>query len=212
MMKKLPMITLVIIIIELIIGVICRTTFTNYNDLKYYNVALIEEEFLQDIQENLDEQYEKSKYIVKVKCISDVTFSFLRTYQLVEIEKVFKGSELTKGEQINVSTYSSRIYFDDMSVNMGFVNAMNKGEEYLVFLSEVKKSEEYATQIYLTPETIVTPIFAYDNHQNAIVPAKYEDYLIVNYTDVENNEFFATSEEGVSILNDVKQRLIRKYN
>ena len=93
--------------------------------------------------------------------------------------------------------------------NMGFVNKMEKGKTYLVFLDKRAKN----TNIYVTQDDIfIKTIFSYENiKNNECIPISKEQYSI-KYADAKNNEFFITSEKGIKAMEKYKQSLIQKYN
>lgn len=215
-MKKLIIAAAVLFIVEAVAGAVCRTTFTNYDDMEDYNVATISGEYVSGLGESYIDALENSDYILKVRCTSDMAFAFLITYQPVEVETVFKGVDVSAGDVINVMRSSSQIFGEDdgdgiRSVNMGFANEMNKDEEYLIFLDEVRTSRETGEVMYVTPEVIMTPIFSYSEHTNIIPEQPYEDNTYVPYTAVADNEFFIDSQEGFDKMNEIKQMLTAKY-
>ncbi|MBQ3584392.1 MAG: hypothetical protein IJA27_06735 [Lachnospiraceae bacterium] len=212
MLKKLSAIVLSAMIISGIIGGICRNSYVNCDELEYYKVGLMADELVLNLKDRMEKTLDESTYILKVKCIDEVEFSFKRTYQAVQIEKVYKGENISTGECINISMISSNVYQDDMSINMGFVNKMMVGEEYLVFLGQKVVSIEYGTEIYMTPDYIMAPVFSYKEHNNVIVDSLFEDSLYAYYKDVSENEFFVESEEALNILLGIKNNLIEKYD
>jgi hypothetical protein len=210
-MKKLFITSIIVMVLSMIPGVYCKKSFIRQDDLSQYKVALLDGEYAETMSDEYIKKIEKSEYILKVRCISDVTFSYLRTYQEVEVEKVFQGKNISEGDNIFISVADSYIFFSDMSINMGFVNAMNKDEEYLVFIAEKQKSKELSFSIYTPCETLLSPVFSYSEHDN-VIPEEYDPNIpYVSYTSVMGNEFFVGSEEGLKNIINIKESLISKY-
>lgn len=206
-MKKYFMISIIIFFPLVIIGCMVRGTFVNANDLSYYTVATADVQILDILERNIDDIEERSEYIMKVRCKSSSQFVFKKTYQEVEVLKVFRGdSDVKKGDKINISPASSCIFTDDGSINMGFINEMRIEEEYLVFLDEPKSSIELGISIYPTVEFIMTMIFAYDDIETSIAQKGY-----VPYTDVKAYEIFADSQSVIDKFLKIKENLLEKY-
>ena len=97
---------------------------------------------------------------------------------------------------------------------LNFVNKMDVGEKYLVFLDkEVVKGSE----IYVPSEDFFfSPFFSYKSKNN--VPAgideeySYKGYgHAVQYKKLKNNEFFGDTSECIEKFNNIKSYLIKKY-
>ena len=207
-MKRITIITILMLIPAIIVGIIGKCSYTNHNNLSYYTVATIDEELLSFVYHSKEDIQESSSYILKVKCTSDTQFSFKLTYQEAEVIEVYKGKDkMQKGNMIRISPVSSCIFSDDNSINMGFVNEMEKGKEYLVMLGEEKSSLELKQSIYPTVECMITMIFAYDEIENKVAKEGY-----VPYTEVESSEVFADSQEAIDLFEQMKTELLEKYS
>ena len=193
-MRKIGILTCIIFLPVLVIGFMVRGTFVNANDLSYYTVATAGAHIVTALENNAETIGEGSAYILKVKCKSDTQFLFKKTYQEVEVVKVFQGKEdVAKGDVINISPAASHIFSDDDSINMGFVNEMRVGKEYLVFLDEKKTSVELGISIYPTVEFIMTMIFGYEDMENNANAVGY-----VLYEEVKDCEFFSETKTSSS--------------
>lgn len=210
-MKKIAVIMFVITIISGVIGVVCKRSYINRTDLGYYQIGLFPDEMAAIMADRMETAIEESEYIIKVRCIGKEEFSFVLTYQPAVIEKVFKGKDLNAGDNINISKYSSYVFKTPPSINMGFVNTMEEGKEYLVFLNSKAESIEFGTEIYITADTTVAPVFSYDSHNNVIVDSISDTGLIAMYSDVAENEFFAESQKALDAFLKVKNDMINKY-
>lgn len=210
-MKKIAVVMFVISIISGVIGVVCKRSYINRTDLGYYQIGLFPDEMSDMLADTMEAAIKESQYILRVRCIGREEFSFVLTYQPVIIEKVFKGKDLNAGDNINISKYSSCVFKKPPSINMGFVNTMEEGKEYLVFLNSKAESIEFGTEIYITADTTVAPVFSYDRYDNVIVDTISDTGLIAMYSDVAENEFFAESQKGLDAFLKVKNNMINKY-
>lgn len=96
--------------------------------------------------------------------------------------------------------------------NLGFVNNMKIGEEYLVIMEyEVTKLDEQEIATLLSDFSFF-PVFAYeDSGSYQINPYTEPGYLWVSYKGLENNEFFAESDEVYQKLMQMKYELIAEF-
>lgn len=73
---------------------------------------------------------------------------------------------LFTGKEIYITKSGWRYYFDLMAMDYGFVNKMQEGKEYLVFLDSRKDTTLDRTvdlEVYDLGEYIVDPIFVMKN-------------------------------------------------
>lgn len=206
-MKKMALITVIMLIPAVITGLWCRSTFVYCNELKYYKVSPVDTSVIEIVAKNLETLTDESVYVLKVKCISEPLFTFKRMYQRVEVLEIFKGDGIDAGDVINITACSSRIFTEDNRINMGFVNAMHQDKDYLVLLNEREDVKEIELKLYPTAEALITLIFVYENTVNA--PAG--EVVYVPYTKLQDNELFARTQEGLEIFLDIKQKVMEKY-
>lgn len=204
-MKKLVITTIALWTLAIGVGIFARASFVNKNSLEEYTVATVNETVLSPVYEDLNLIVEQSYHILRVRCKSEVQFSFKLTYQEVEVLEVFSGDK-SVGERINISPSSSCIFSDDDSINLGFVNAMKVGEEYLVFLADEQYSVELEKVIYPTITCNITMIFSYDDIENVVVNKIY-----VPYEEVKNSEIFARTKEAEELFLKIKGELLEAY-
>lgn len=153
---------------------------------------------------------DNSKYILKVKPISDPEFDY-QTYSIdCEVINVFKqDEEVSVGDTIKVS-FDGYYFFEDIkSFNIGFANFMDKDYEYLIFLSKKLVSEVYDYPVYKIAAYSFAPIFNYTDLSNVII----EDTMDINasgakyycyYNDVKNNEYFVMDRELEKLVYEFK--------
>lgn len=207
-MKKIVILTILMLIPAFIVALIVRSSFTEKDDLDYYVVATADEELMKTYYDSFKTVEDNCCYILKIKCVSDVKFIFKQTYQEGEVVEIFKGNnKINIGDKINIMPASSRIYIDDNSVNMGFVNAMQEEKEYLVFLGEKLTSVELSMDMYPTEEALFTTLFSYTDIPNEVFKSGY-----VNYGEVKEFEVFVTSTNAIDLFLELKMSLIEKYN
>lgn len=207
------------LVIAIIVGVIFRQTYTNVtaepNVLDNFSVALwdfdmVSPDFLQLIGENLS----SSNLIIRAKSDGEMKYSFKNNKQYIEVIEVYKGDELNAGDQIAVTSHSWLFFFDEMRANVGFVNVMQPGHEYLIFLDQqLETLETEKDTIYLLQESIISPIFNYEDQGNDKIISIDDPYdRYVPYEEVKDNEFFVSSEEALEALMELKHELLEQYS
>lgn len=200
------------------IGIHTRMSYKDLNDekepLNNFVVGLMNTKLVESGVESMSESLEKSNFILAVECKEDVNFKYSCATQNVEVKKIFKGDNISVGDNIDICTVRNLFMSKSMYVqgkpcaNMGFVNKMDKGKMYLVFLD--KKAEN--TNIFVTDEELfVKPVFLYDNRKNNVCTPVSKEQYSAKYTDIKNNEFFITSEKGINAMEKYKEELIKEY-
>ncbi len=212
-MKKWIAATATIIAILIIAACICRASFTHYDTLEHFDVALLNDDMLGIVRSSVTGMTGRSSNIVRVRCTSEVKLADKVSMQSAEVVHVFKGDDIKEGEEILILPFNSWIFGDDKSINMGFVNAMMPGDEYLAFLNDAYKVIDKDYVIYETTEALMSPIFSYKDHENVIPDIQdIGEGSYVEYGLVENNEFFVGSEKVNDELKMLKDEIMRKYS
>lgn len=176
--------------------------------------------------ENLSEEeqweYDMAKnreanYILRVVPIENMEVIFMDTLQKVEVLEVYRGDGLAIGDEIFITAYSGLTQVNQSTdigvintVNMGFVNELKSGEEYLVFLNSKINTVDSKEIVYQAPEYIITPFFSCTERDNNIAITESEESTYVSYSEVSSNEFFVSSQLGIEALNDLKSYLLNK--
>lgn len=212
--------TLVIFIVAAIVGGVEKRTYTNIaaeeNPLEHFKVGIFwgDEEYYSRLNSSEFEERvrEESSYIVKVKAVSDLQFEFYYTSQLFEIEEVYQGEGLSEGEVITIALGS--LFFDEepWQVNMGYANQKEKGKEYLVYLEKEIENPFSDYRVFLIPGFMVAPIFAYEDGQSQPTSEIGITGQTVPYTLVEDNEYFAQTQEALDALLTYKEHMMEGYN
>lgn len=215
-MKKISFyIFIILILFPVVSGIICKRSFTNISDFEEpfndFKIGLIERDLAYNTKNYIDNDLENdSKYILKVTPIKNANLYFMCYTEPVRVLEVYKGDGLNIGDEIQILRRSSRVFWDlnnTKSVNVGFVNFMNKDEEYLVFLHDKIEDKD----VYKTAECLITTIFSYNSHENIIIGKDENDENIATYKDVKYNEFFVSDTDALNVLNEAKKEMIIKY-
>ncbi|WP_157065217.1 hypothetical protein [Amphibacillus sediminis] len=195
-------------------GIFFRQTYTNVtaeaNPLEHFSVALWDFDMSPNLIESMRKELPKSKSIIRVSANGAMDYTFKNNIQFVEIEEVYRSSELKRGDQIGVMSTDWCLFFDNMSANLNFINVMQPGEEYLIFLDEQLETLDPEEKIYLLPEFIIPPIFNYQDKDHTILSVT-EDDRYVPYVSVKDNEFFVSSDEALAALMALKHELLEQY-
>lgn len=192
MSRRLRIIFIFLIFVSVVLGLYKRQSYTNItaepNMMDYFTVAQLDTMMISDnFREVLGEELPNSNIIIRVKASGQIAHHFRLNEQYVEVLEVYRGDDqLDIGDKIGVISWGWLFFFDDMSANMGFVNFMEEGEEYLLFLEEKVDTLEPSDNVYLVVDTIVSPVFAYRDRNNIIVE-RDEEISYVPFSEVSQN-------------------------
>ena len=200
------------------LGIYSKTTYTNItskdNYLDDFLVAEIIEEVSANTCEGLMNTLPTAPIIVSVSPIDNIEHLFGQSQQRVKIVKVFKGNELCEGDEIYITSDRWSVIIRDNSkkIERGFVNILKRGENYLAFLDTMLPQREEDTPVYkLYNSTRISPVFCYNSLENTLIAPNSSDTTYVNYYLVSNNEFFATSQESLEPILQLKKYMIERY-
>jgi len=177
-------------------------------------IVTVPENICLEETENLSVNLPQVPVIIRVSVLEDVEHIGGTSRQLVKVEDVYKGTEPAVGQDIYLtcSRWSLSLYSEPYSIERGFVNIMEVGEEYLVFIeNQVDGLGEKIPVYQVYVENAFTPIFSYQEHENNICETGGES-TYVKYNQVCENEFFATTQKGMDALVGLKNEMIEKYN
>lgn len=201
-----------------VFGIFEKRTYTNIAEDKSYldelYVAQLPENICLEETENLSVNLPQVPVIIRVSVLEDVEHIGGTSRQLVKVEDVYKGTEPAVGQDIYLtcSRWSLSLYSEPYSIERGFVNIMEVGEEYLVFIENQADGLGEKIPVYqVYVENAFTPIFSYQEHENNICETGGES-TYVKYNQVCENEFFATTQKGMDALVGLKKEMIEKYN
>ena len=221
-MRKILLITTSLLcVIAATIGLFQRQTYTNITAkadyMDHFKIAILGDGFAEDLPDFLMTELPNAKYIVRVKAKGKVEHLFEANKEQVEVLEVYKGNDIHVGNDIfilhgrfcfNIKFKSSRV----TSVELGFVNFMKKGDEYLVFLDQkaMTANPDDNNNYPLFGGFIIAPIFNYEDKENNLIKTS-DDNPYVPYKEVRQNEFFVRSNERLQKLENLKHNLIKKY-
>lgn len=214
----------IVVIVLIILGCTFRTTYTDIQKkdsfMAEFEVGAVPENMVEDwCNFILDEAHNPENIILRVKTVDNEFFDFLAEKQKVEIEYIFQkgNSSVSVGDICYICRGANCLMYSGKKngsnyANLGFVNSMKVGEEYLVIMqAEVSKLDEHEITTLLT-DTSFFPIFAYkDSESYQINPFTEPGSIWVPYKGMENNEFFAESDEVYQKLMNMKHDLVSEF-
>ena len=144
--KYATFITCIIAIVLMVIGIIYKFSYEDYNEqvepLDDFIVGLMPDELAEMQIIKLDEQLANSNIIIAAECIDAPLWRFGCITERIKVKQVFKGNGLQVGDVMDVAREANCIFSDIKtdgmeSINMSFVRAMIPGETYLIFLDVI---------------------------------------------------------------------------
>lgn len=151
--------------------------------------------------------------VLCVEALEDVEYLFLAGRQKVCIRKVYAGDSIEEGQEIYVTSPSWLLSMDiePHSVELGFVNTMKTGDDYLIFLTDTVEDFYSSIPVYMLYEgSIITPVFSYEERQNTILETGNENTYVL-YKEVKENEFFTTDQKGLAAWLELKNAMLNLY-
>ncbi len=216
-------ITIIVTTILLFCGLYEKSNYEDFNRMNdtmdKFAVGRLSEKMV-DIQVNIyNELIHDSNYILAVRCEGNEHFRFSSVTQTVSVLQVFKGNTICAGDTLDIARASNSIILQTDAtpdnkylINMGFVNFMIPGRNYLVFLDSCLEPVNGEIIYRQSSDFILSPIFCYDKIENQIpVFDETATSTYIPYTDVCNNEFFVVTIEANQKLEDLKKELIAIY-
>lgn len=213
--------TAVIIIGIAAFGIHQKQSYTNLfskpDALNSFQVAEFPEAMIPTISGQLLEELPKSSIIIRGIATGEKDYLFRVNQQTVSIQQVYQGGDdIQPGEEIHVASRTGFVFRDNPNgrlAELGFVNEMRAGMEYLIFLE--KKIDTLKTDdqrdVYRLAEALITPIFGYEDRENVIVDVSQNYSTYVDYSSVSGNEFFMTTQTGLNEIINIKRQLLIKY-
>ena len=209
---------LLIVIVVTAFGMYEKKTYTDIAEDKSYldeiYVAQLPENICLDEAENLSKSLPQVPVILRVSVLGDVEHIGGTSRQLVKVEEVYKGTDLKVEQEIYITCrrWSLSLYSEPYSIERGFVNIMEVGEEYLAFIENQVDGLGEKIPIYqIYVENAFTPIFSYREHENNVCETG-SGSTYVKYNQVRENEFFAATQRGMDALVGLKKEMVEKYN
>lgn len=215
------MVTIVLFILCGIWGGIEKQNYTRIANekqpLNFFSVGVFQDESIEILN---SEEYQKSleqetKYVLKVKAVSALNFEFLHTSQLFEVEEVYQGEGIDKGETISIALENGNLFFESglRTANLGFANTKKIDKEYLVYLNEELIIPKSQYRVFTVSGLLVAPFFAYELEQSKPLSEMgyKKEQVEVRYNEICDNAYFAYSRKGLDALLAYRERMIKKY-
>ncbi|MCM1193574.1 MAG: hypothetical protein NC123_11485 [Butyrivibrio sp.] len=201
----------------MILGIVKRQTYTDMTKQEGYlpglQVGELPEDFAQIQCDRLSESLPEAPVILKVEATGELEHLFHVDRQRAVIREVYAGGGLEQGEEIYLySVHWSLLLEGDLNaLERGYVNILETGTEYLVFAEAVTEDPtETPALVKLYDDFAVAPVFCCEERQNVAIPTgEFSTY--VPYGEVMGNEFFATSERVLQLLEELKERMLELY-
>lgn len=203
-------------------GMSKRGTYTDIRAQENYMdslpVAELPEAMAEGVCEQMLERLPDAPIILRVLITGEIEHFAGVGRQKARILQIYAGDGLSVGVGQEIYLYAQSWHLslsaeEDFvdSVERGFINVLQTGEEYLAFArQEAPALERGVPVIEVWDDFAVVPVFSYKRHENKVAPVS-EENTYVPYTAVKGNEFFATSEKAIKSLEAVKSALLEKY-
>ena len=207
-------------------GLYERKSYTDYTHrsdlLNLIQVAELSEEIAKENAAVMIEDLPNSGIIVRVTATGEYIPRFQAGQQSAIVQKVYQGDKVSVGQEIYITTTRWNYIFKASSVDtnedkrviaqMGFVNRMEAGKDYLVFLDhKMETLDNDDSTFQLADEYLIAPIFSYDTHENVTIEIPEGQPTYVDYSDVKNNEFFACTKKALEYMLGIKYEMLTLY-
>ncbi len=181
-----------------------------YSDGTYDNlrVGCIPEGAEQNIEFWSKNVSEVSNVILRVRASGERDIVFRNGKQYVTVLEVIKGDGMVKaGDDIAVAG-EGHVFAEIGGMNIGYVNFMQKDNEYLIFL-EGKARELYKGEVVYAIHYDANLLFPYINvADKSSVPTGSQECLYEEYRD---NEYFCTTQDVLDLVLEYKENILEQY-
>lgn len=203
-----------------------RTTLTDYTEegnWEEYQVAPMPEAVGLDKVRVMREYLPESPYILRVEVLGDLELTNGIGQQKVKAAQIYAGDGLETGEEFYLYNYAWNVGFFERykSLERGYVNVLEVGREYLVFLQGEVDTLNSPIPVYQCMEGVrlsddnwidfMSPIFCYDQMENVPVVYTGEWETGVTYTQGRDNEFFGKTEKLIEAWEQMKEEFLQMY-
>ncbi|MBM6896481.1 hypothetical protein H9X86_03735 [Pseudoflavonifractor capillosus] len=161
--------------------------------------------------------------ILRVEVLGDLEVLPGEAQQKVKVKQVYAGEDLQVGQEFYLYERGWSISFvEPYSIERGFVNVMDVGREYLVFVSKEIDTLDSSLPVYQSCSGVesstgewvrfsLSPVFCYDHIDNAVAIPSGIGGTALPYAQVKDNEFFGTTPEVVEAWEQLKAEMLQKY-
>lgn len=218
-MKKKIIIGLSIILVVILagVGVIFRMNVKNtYNTEEGRDdlyIAVMDKSIAEGPLDHQKEILQASPVIIKAKSLGGSEYVYKNLKQEVEVQQVIKGDgQISEGDRVYVVGTGERYTNQngDKCVNCKFMNFMQAGDEYLIFLQEkVDWEVEDDIAVYSMNFDAITLQYVNLNKNQTEISTNEERFQL--YKDVKHLEFYTNDIEVLNKWNQIKSELIEEY-
>lgn len=207
-------------------GLCQKQTYTNLlsqpEALNMLRVAEFPEALVPTMAEQALKELPESPIIIRATAMAEKDYLFSLNLQKVSVQQVYRGEGIEPGDEvqialntkftINAQTIEGMVA-DEKIAELHFVNEMEEGKDYLIFLEKkidpLDKREQQA--IYRVVESVITPVFGYEERENKIVDVSESISTYIDYELVKDNEFFVTSQKTLDGFMELKKQLLAQF-
>ena len=207
-------------------GLCQKQTYTNLlsqpEALNMLRVAEFPEALVPTMAELALKELPESPIIIRATAMAEKDYLFSLNLQKVSVQQVYRGEGIEPGDEvqialntkftINAQTIEGMVA-DEKIAELHFVNEMEEGKDYLIFLEKkidpLDKREQQA--IYRVVESVITPVFGYEERENKIVDVSKSISTYIDYELVKDNEFFVTSQKTLDGFMELKKQLLAQF-
>lgn len=207
-------------------GLCQKQTYTNLlsqpEALNMLRVAEFPEALVPTMAEQALKELPESPIIIRATAMAEKDYLFSLNLQKVSVQQVYRGEGIEPGDEvqialntkftINAQTIEGMVA-DEKIAELHFVNEMEEGKDYLIFLEKkidpLDKREQQA--IYRVVESVITPVFGYEERENKIVDVSKSISTYIDYEMVKDNEFFVTSQKTLDGFMELKKQLLAQF-
>lgn len=216
-----------VIVIGIAIWGLCqKQTYTDLlsqpEALNMLRVAEFPEALVPTVAEQALKELPESPIIIRATAMAEKDYLFSLNLQKVSVQQVYRGEGIEPGDEvqialntkftINAQTIEGMVA-DEKIAELHFVNEMEEGKDYLIFLEKkidpLDKREQRA--IYRVVESVITPVFGYEERENKIVDVSESISTYIDYKLVKDNEFFVTSQKTLDGFMELKKQLLAQF-
>lgn len=175
-----------------------------------------------NIVERMRDYLPLAPYILRVEVLEGLEMSAGEGQQKVKVCQVYQGQGVEVGEEFYL--YHSAwwaSFHSEKSLGRGYVNILQVGREYLVFLMGEIDTLNSPFPVYRCMEGIalsedswvdfMAPVFCYDHIDNMAVPFMGQWGSGVLYAQVRNNEFFGATDKLIEAWEQMKEEFLQMY-
>lgn len=207
-------------------GLCQKQTYTNLlsqpEALNMLRVAEFPEALVPTMAEQALKELPESPIIIRATAMAEKDYLFSLNLQKVSVQQVYRGEGIEPGDEvqialntkftINAQTIEGMVA-DEKIAELHFVNEMEEGKDYLIFLEKkidpLDKREQQT--IYRVVESVITPVFGYEERENKIVDVSKSISTYTDYKLVKDNEFFVTSQKTLDGFMELKKQLLAQF-